>query len=243
MKGTCVVGWDHTQGPEGPLGHLCTRLNRSLDRIGTGIKDKVPCLVILPKANQKITLLRFCFNPSPWSSCTSIPLMKMELSMIQDKNNWSEHCKLNQKIKSDNHKFHLQLKPYHYNCQSFQLIHLLWNSVVMNKGDPSLKQYSSDMPLSRYGLLLERSVLLFSPSDPENAHTPAQHHLMFRHSTRGSEDCGPVKCLRVNRSVGALTLVVSLWWNQQSPILRTSRTSLDTFNGAHCNWTWPLVNS
>ena len=106
--------------------------------LGLASKTRVPPLVILPQANHKITLLRFCFNPSPWSGCTSIPLMTMELSMIQDKNNWLEHCKLNQKIKSDNHKFHLQLKPYLYNCQSFQLICLLWNLVVRNNGDPSL---------------------------------------------------------------------------------------------------------
>lgn len=56
--------------------------------LGLASKTRVPCLVILPKASRKVTLLRFCFNPSPWSGCTSIPLMKMELSMIQDKNNW-----------------------------------------------------------------------------------------------------------------------------------------------------------
>lgn len=82
-KGVRMVGAGTHHGTHRALWSFCVQ-NRIDHWTGLGLASKtsVPCLVILPKANHKITLLRFFFNLSPWSCCTSIPLMKMRLSII-----------------------------------------------------------------------------------------------------------------------------------------------------------------
>lgn len=96
-----------------------------------------------------------------------------------------------------------------------------------------------------YELLEGRAVLWVLFSDIEKALVSSQVHFISRDLTQDSKDCSHFKHRRAPRSVQALSLVVSLWWNPQSPILRTFSTSLEAFydNGAHCDWTWPVVNS